>query len=273
MSISSSARCSTPARHIAGGSTCSANAAPSTPTSRGPVLRAGQGAGLGARIHANQLGPGPGARLAAEVGAASADHCTHLDDDDVTALADAGVVATLLPLAEFTTRSPYPDARRLLDGRRDRRAGHRLQPGLGLQHLMPMAIALAVRAMRLTPAEAVWAATAGGAARAAARRRGGAASGGEGRPRPPRRSDPRPPRLPPRRSPRRHRDPRRRRRGEGALNRTRRWVDTPGMSVRGARLRVLTACVAAAVLVCSASVTHASTADRIDRARAQLREL
>ena len=60
-------------------------------------------------------GPDPGALLAAEFGAASADHCTHLTDADVDALRDAGVVATLLPAAEFSTRSPYPDARRLLD--------------------------------------------------------------------------------------------------------------------------------------------------------------
>ena len=128
------------------------------------VLRAGQRAGLDARVHANQLGPGPGARLAAEVGAASADHCTHLDDGDIAALADAGVVATLLPLAEFCTRSPYPDARRLLGAGVTVALATDCNPGSAYSSSMPMAIALAVREMRMTPAEAVWAATAGGAA-------------------------------------------------------------------------------------------------------------
>ncbi len=79
------------------------------------VLRAGETAGLQARIHANQLGPGPGVQVAVEAEAASADHCTFLSDADVDALASSGgTVATLLPGVEFATRQPYPDARRLL---------------------------------------------------------------------------------------------------------------------------------------------------------------
>jgi imidazolonepropionase len=128
------------------------------------VLRAGQAAGLGARVHANQLGPGPGAQVAAEVGAASADHCTHLSDADVTAMRDAGVVATLLPLVEFSTRSPYPDARRLLEAGVTVALASDCNPGSAFSTSMPLAIALAVREMRMTPAEAVWSATAGGAA-------------------------------------------------------------------------------------------------------------
>ena len=99
------------------------------------VLTAGARRGLGLRVHANQLGPGPGVRLAVELGAASADHCTHLSDADVDALAGSDTVATLLPGAEFSTRSPYPDARRLIDAGVTRRAGHRLQPGLVVHHL------------------------------------------------------------------------------------------------------------------------------------------
>ena len=73
------------------------------------ILGAGRAAGLGLRVHANQLGPGPGVQVACELGAASADHCTHLTDDDVGALADSDTVATLLPGAEFSTRSsPTP---------------------------------------------------------------------------------------------------------------------------------------------------------------------
>ena len=133
------------------------------------VLTAGQGAGLGLRVHANQLGPGPGVRLAVELGAASADHCTHLDDADVDALADSadrnggGTVATLLPGAEFSTRSAYPDARRLLDAGATVALATDCNPGSSYTSSMPFCIALAVREMRMTPAEAVWAATAGGA--------------------------------------------------------------------------------------------------------------
>ena len=128
------------------------------------VLTAGIAAGLGARVHAAQLGPGPGPALAAEVGAASADHCTHLTDADVTAMRDAGVVATLLPAAEFSTRSPYPDARRLLDAGLTVAIATDCNPGTAYTTSMPFAVALAVREMGMTPAEAVWSATAGGAA-------------------------------------------------------------------------------------------------------------
>jgi len=128
------------------------------------VLRAGAARGLGVRVHANQLGPGPGVQVAAECGAASADHCTHLSDEDVAALRDAGVVATLLPAAEFSTRSPYPDARRLLDAGVTVALATDCNPGSAYTTSMPFCVALAVREMRMTPAEALWAATAGGAA-------------------------------------------------------------------------------------------------------------
>jgi imidazolonepropionase len=128
------------------------------------VLRAGIARGLGARVHANQLGPGPGAQVAAEVGAASADHCTHLDDADVAAMLDAAVVATLLPAAEFSTRSAYPDARRLLDAGVTVALATDCNPGSAYTTSMPFCIALAVTVMRMTPQEAVRAATAGGAA-------------------------------------------------------------------------------------------------------------
>lgn len=128
------------------------------------VLSAGIRAGLGARVHANQLGEGPGVRLACELGAASADHCTHLTDADVAALADAGVVATLLPGAEFATRSPYPDARRLLDAGVTVALATDCNPGSSYTSSMPFCVALAVREMGMTPLEAVRAATRGGAA-------------------------------------------------------------------------------------------------------------
>jgi imidazolonepropionase len=128
------------------------------------VLRAGTGAGLQPRVHANQLGEGPGVQVACEVGAAAADHCTYLSDADVDALRDTGVVATLLPGVEFSTRSPYPDARRLLAAGVTVALASDCNPGSCYSSSMPLCVALAVREMRMTPAEAVWSATAGGAA-------------------------------------------------------------------------------------------------------------
>ena len=127
------------------------------------VLQAGIARGLGARVHANQLSAGGGVRLAVELDAASADHCTHLSAADVDALAGSSTVATLLPLAEFSTRSPYPDARRLLDAGATVALATDCNPGSAYSTSMPLAIALAVREMGMTPAEAVRAATVGGA--------------------------------------------------------------------------------------------------------------
>jgi imidazolonepropionase len=127
------------------------------------ILLAGTKAGLLPRIHANQLGNGPGVQIAAEVGAASADHCTHLTDEDVWALSSSGVVATLLPGAEFSTRSPYPDARRLLDAGVTVALATDCNPGSSFTSSMSFCVALAVREMRMTPLEAIRAATYGGA--------------------------------------------------------------------------------------------------------------
>ncbi|GII91378.1 imidazolonepropionase [Sinosporangium siamense] len=127
------------------------------------ILAAGVEAGLAPRVHANQLGHGPGVRIACEFAAASADHCTHLTDDDVDALASSGTVATLLPGAEFSTRSPYPEARRLLDAGVTVAIATDCNPGSSYTSSMPFCVALAVREMRMTPLEAVRAATRGGA--------------------------------------------------------------------------------------------------------------
>jgi imidazolonepropionase len=127
------------------------------------VLRAGMAAGLMPRLHGNQLAAGPGVRLAVELGAASVDHCTHLTAEDVDALAASAVVATLLPGADFGTRSPYPDARRLLDAGVTVALATDCNPGTSFVTSMPLCIALAVREMHMTPAEALHAATFGGA--------------------------------------------------------------------------------------------------------------
>jgi imidazolonepropionase len=127
------------------------------------ILLAGMAAGLAPRLHANQLQHGGGVQLAVELDAASADHCTHLDDRDIEALAGSNTVATLLPGAEFSTRSPYPDARRLLDAGATIALATDCNPGSSYTTSMSLMIALAVRDMRMTPDEAVWSATLGGA--------------------------------------------------------------------------------------------------------------
>ncbi|MBK8461715.1 MAG: imidazolonepropionase [Nigerium sp.] len=127
------------------------------------VLTAGRAAGLGVRVHGNQLRPGPGVQLAVELGAASVDHVCHATDADVEALAASGTVATLLPAADFSTRNRYPDARRLWDAGVTVALGADCNPGTSYTTSMPFVIALAVRELRLSPDEALWAATAGGA--------------------------------------------------------------------------------------------------------------
>ncbi|HVK34587.1 MAG TPA: imidazolonepropionase [Microlunatus sp.] len=129
------------------------------------VLEAGRRAGLELRVHGNQLGPGPGVQLAVELGAASVDHCTYLSDADVDALSAAAstTVATLLPGVEFCTRSPYPDAARLLAAGVSIALATDCNPGTCYSSSMPFMIALAVREMGLTPAQALYAATAGSA--------------------------------------------------------------------------------------------------------------
>ena len=127
------------------------------------ILLAGMAAGLAPRLHANQLQHGGGVQLAVELDAASADHCTHLDDRDIEALAGSNTVATLLPGAEFSTRSPYPDARRLLDAGATIALATDCNPGSSYTTSMSLMIALAVRDMSMTPDEAVWSATLGGA--------------------------------------------------------------------------------------------------------------
>jgi imidazolonepropionase len=127
------------------------------------VLAAGHAAGLRPRVHANQLSQGPGVQVAVAAGAASADHCTYLSDADVAALAGGQTVATLLPGVEFSTRQPYPDARRLLGAGVTVAIATDCNPGSCFTSSMPLCVALAVREMRMTTQEAVWAATAGGA--------------------------------------------------------------------------------------------------------------
>ncbi len=127
------------------------------------VLEAGRAAGLGLRLHANQLGPGPGVQLAVELGCASADHCTYLSPADVDALAGGDTVATFLPATDFSTRQPYPDARRVIDAGATVALATNCNPGSSYTTSMAFVIALAVRDLKMTAVEALTAATLGGA--------------------------------------------------------------------------------------------------------------
>lgn len=144
------------------------------------ILLAGKEVGLGMRMHANQLQQGGGVALGVELGVASCDHCTHLSSSDVEALAAARdtTVATLLPTAELCTRSPFPDARRLIDAGVTVALASDCNPGSSYTSSMPLVVALGVISMGMTCDEALWAATAGGA-RALRRRDVGGLAGGQ----------------------------------------------------------------------------------------------
>ena len=127
------------------------------------VLDAGRAAGLGLRLHGNQLGHGPGVQLAVECGCASVDHCTYLTDADIEALAASDTVATFLPAADFSTRQPYPDARRAIDAGVRVAIASNCNPGSSYTTSISFCIALGVRDMHMTIDEAVQAVTLGGA--------------------------------------------------------------------------------------------------------------
>ena len=127
------------------------------------VLRAGVAAGLRPRIHANQLADIGAAKLAVELDCASADHLTHLSDEDVEMLAASNTVATLLPGAEFSTRSSYPDASRLFAAGATVAIATDCNPGSSFTTSMAFCMAVAVRDMGFSPEQALLAATVGGA--------------------------------------------------------------------------------------------------------------
>ncbi len=128
------------------------------------VLEAGAAVGLTGRLHGNQLGPGPGVQLAVECGCASVDHCTYLTDADINALADSNTVATFLPAADFSTKQPYADARRVLDAGVTVALASNCNPGSSYTTSISFCIAIAVRDMGMTIDEAIQAVTLGGAA-------------------------------------------------------------------------------------------------------------
>lgn len=127
------------------------------------ILQAGIDKGLLPRIHANQLTQGGGVQLAVELDCASADHCTHLSDQDIEALAGSNTVATLVPGAEFSTRANYPNAAKLFDAGVTVALATDCNPGSSYTTSMPFCIALAIREMGFSPEQALWSATMGGA--------------------------------------------------------------------------------------------------------------
>ncbi len=127
------------------------------------VLVAARAKGLAPRLHANQLAHSGAVILAVELDCASVDHCSYLEDSDIDVLSASATVATLLPGAEFSTRSAYPSARRLLDAGVTVALATDCNPGSSYVTSMSFVIALAVREMGMTVDEALWASTKGGA--------------------------------------------------------------------------------------------------------------
>lgn len=127
------------------------------------ILQAGIANNLLPRIHANQLSASRAVELAVEMDCASADHLTYLTEKDIELLAGSQTVATLLPGAEFSTRSPYPDARRLWDAGVTVALATDCNPGSSFTTSMPFCIAVAVREMNFSVEQAIWSATLGGA--------------------------------------------------------------------------------------------------------------
>lgn len=127
------------------------------------ILEAARARGLGLRLHGNQIDDTGGVELAVELDAASVDHCSHVNDDDVALLARSHTVATLLPGAEFCTGAAYPSGRRLVDAGVTVALATDCNPGTSYVTSMSFVIALAVRESGLSPDEAIHAATRGGA--------------------------------------------------------------------------------------------------------------
>ncbi len=119
--------------------------------------------GMGARVHSEQLGHTGGAMLAAEIGAASADHLDFADEDDAGALAEAGVAAVLVPGASYTLRSRQAPAPMLLEAGCTVALATDCNPGTSYFESMIPILSLGVVEMGLSVAEALSAATLGGA--------------------------------------------------------------------------------------------------------------
>jgi imidazolonepropionase len=123
------------------------------------ILRAGQAAGLAAKLHADQLSDGGGAELAAELRALSADHLEHISEQGIRAMAGADVVAVSLPLASLYLRQPPMPARRLIEAGVAVAVATDFNPGSAPSYHLPLALTLASTLQRMTPSEALKGAT------------------------------------------------------------------------------------------------------------------
>ena len=134
-----------------------------TPEQARTILTCGISKGLLPRLHANQLEEGAGIAIGVELDCASVDHVTYASDADLALLERSNTVATLLPGAEFSTRSKYPDARRFLEAGITLAIASDCNPGSSYSTSMSFMIAIAVRDMYFSPEQALWSATRGGA--------------------------------------------------------------------------------------------------------------
>ena len=128
------------------------------------LLLAAKEMGLALKLHADEIVPLGGAGLAAELSAVSADHLLHASDADIRAMADKGVVATLLPLTAFALKEPYARGREMIDAGCAVALATDLNPGSCFSGSIPLTFALACIYMKLTVAEAITAITLNGAA-------------------------------------------------------------------------------------------------------------
>jgi imidazolonepropionase len=135
-----------------------------SPSESERFLAAGKEAGLGVRVHAEQLTHSGGAALAAKLGAASADHLDHATDEDLALLKAAGVVASLVPGSnQFLGLAAFPNARRIIDAGVAVALASDFNPGTCPCWNMQEVISLACQRMKMTPEEAICAATINGA--------------------------------------------------------------------------------------------------------------
>lgn len=128
------------------------------------ILTEGKRVGMEPKVHAEELTPLGGARLAAKMGAVSADHLEHISDDGIKSMAEAGVVATLLPGVSFFLNHGYAPARKLIDSDVTVAIASDFNPGSCMSYSMPMMMTIACTQMNMTPEEALAAATLNGAA-------------------------------------------------------------------------------------------------------------
>ena len=128
------------------------------------ILEAGKAWGMMPKVHAEELTSLGGAKLAAQVGAASADHLERVDDAGIAAMRDAGVVATLLPGVSFFLNHGYAPARALIDAGVPVAIASDFNPGSCMSFSMPLMMTIACTQMRMSPEEALCAATLNGAA-------------------------------------------------------------------------------------------------------------